>query len=225
MKKPALLATGLVALFLASADSAVALQWRGDLARLTMAPGALLPVLAPLCAGDLEILEPDQAELEDCLDYVADWIATASIEEIDATLEANGANDGSLDVTGAELKEMSREDLGDFANAQSSEALSALVAECKKGKVVPCKTASVSGWCKSGVRCTSATCTEEDGSTKNCVTKILKQQNPLWIGCPGFTWTSYSCPTPCPVPAWTWLLGALGSSAWFFLRRRLHPIV
>ncbi len=232
--KKFLLATAMFATAaILSVNSAIAMQWRGDLSSLAMAPGALMPTLASPCAlaqlpqatiGDVEVEPADQSLAE----FVFMWLDSMTAEEADAILEEGGYGD-AVPFTGKQLVEMDLDEVeGVIADLDDGTLEHLEKVAVAKAKAKPCKTSKVLPpvfGCKSGVVCAGGNCTDSKGKVGTCTTKQNTQTNPLWIFCGGFRWTTFSCDQSCPAPAASVALGLIASlGAVFGLRRKQLPL-
>lgn len=237
MKKFLFGAAALAAAAILSVNSAIAMQWRGDMASLAMAPGALMPTLASPCAladlpgvtgvsGDTTEVEPIDQSLAE---FVEMWLGSMTGDEADAILEESGMA-GEIPFSGTQLVEFGLEEIELVLSELGEGPIAELekVQKIKK-KAKPCKTSNVLPpvfGCKSGVVCASATCRDDKGKKGKCKTTANVQTNPLWIGCPGFRWYTYSCQDSCPAPAVPVALGMIASlGAVFGMRRKNSPLV
>lgn len=216
-----------------SVNSAIAMQWRGDLSSLAMAPGALMPTLASPCAlaqlpqtdlGGAEVEPLDQTLAE----FVHMWLGSMTAEEADAILEEGGYSD-AVPFSGKQLVEMELGEVeGVIAELDDGTLGELEEVAVAKAKAKPCKTSNVLPpvfGCKSGVVCASATCKDDKGKVGKCKTSATVQTNPLWIGCPGFKWYTYSCQDSCPAPAASVAMGLIASlGAVFGMRRKQLPL-
>lgn len=159
----------LFCLFVASANAAVAMQWKVDLQKVSIAPGDLQPKLASRCQSETVPSDPD-------------------------------------------------EEPGDPLNLSPDPQGGTTIAIPRTGEYQRCKQAAATGYCESGVYCTTEWCKRKDWPWKKCKTTYTTKSS---FKCPNNTKIVYDCNNPCPVPAWAFLLAGISATMVFRLRQRV----
>lgn len=204
-----------------SANQAIANQWEAELSTMGLMPGALAPAFVSPCAATIDEPSTTQATVrsnEDLADWLIATFAVMSVRELEV---ATGTYEYTTGYSISSLVKMERSELLTALNGADPLVLGELwLGQGEPSE--PCATSPApSGGCTYGVRCAAgATCTDSDGETGSCTTKIHRVRNPLLIGCPNFIQTNYSCVNGCaPTPLWSLLAGAMSVLAVFFRRR------
>jgi len=200
--------TGLLFLLLfAPSNAAVALQGRSDLDRVFVSPGEVRATLGSRYqAGERRARGTRDADVDAAATRMVSAFSRMTLEEIEAIL--NELDPGRRSTLSARaLASMDVDELA-WALEDDPDFASRVIAPgyvADEGEYVGCGREAIRGRCEGGVKCITLNCM--DGETlKLCSTWASSTST---FTCPNFSFTTWHCDDPCPVPPWTFLAGAL----------------